>query len=211
MNDIFNQYTEFIICYIDDVLIFSSSIKQHFKHLKIFKQVIIHSGLVISASKMKLFQTTVRFLGHNIHNGTIIPINRSIDFASKFPDKIKDKTQLQRFLGSLNYIRDFYPKLAQDTALLYARLKKNPIPWSHQHTLAVKRIKAQIKQLHCLHLPNPQWSTVETDASNFGYGGILKQYNPHRQQEELLRFTSGIWKGPSLNYPTIKKECMYMS
>ena len=45
------------------------------------------------ASKMKLFQTTVRFLGHNIHNGTIIPINRSMEFESKFPDEIKDKTQ----------------------------------------------------------------------------------------------------------------------
>ena len=105
---------------------------------------------------MKLFQTTVRFLGHNIYNGTVIPINRSIDFASKFPDKINDKTQLQRFLGSLNYIRDFYPRIVQDTAILYDRLKKNPLPWSSQHTQAVQKIKAQIKQLHCLNLPNPQ-------------------------------------------------------
>ena len=62
---------------------------------------------MISAPKMKLFQTTVRFLGHNIHNGTIIPINRSVEFTSKFIDEIKDKTQLQRFLGSLNNIRDY--------------------------------------------------------------------------------------------------------
>ena len=60
MNDIFNPYTEFAICYIDDVLIFSSSVDQHMKHLNIFKHVIIKNGLVVSASKMKLFQTTVR-------------------------------------------------------------------------------------------------------------------------------------------------------
>ena len=60
--------------------------------------------------------------------------------------------------------------------------KKNPDPWSLQHTQAVKKIKAQIKQLHCLNLPNPQWhKIVETDASNLGYGGILKQYNLPRQ------------------------------
>ena len=82
MNDIFNPYTEFAICYIDDVLIFSSSIDQHVKHLNIFKHVISRNGLVVSAPKMQLFQTTVRFLGHNIHNGTIIPINRSMEFAS---------------------------------------------------------------------------------------------------------------------------------
>lgn len=94
MNDIFTPYTEFAICYIDDALIFSSSIDQNIKHLNIFKHVIIRNGLIISTPKMKLFQITIRFLGHNIHNGTIIPIDRSIEFASKFPDEIKDKTQL---------------------------------------------------------------------------------------------------------------------
>ena len=39
---------------------------------------------------MKLFQTTVRFLGHNISKWRIIPIDRSIEFASKFPDELKD-------------------------------------------------------------------------------------------------------------------------
>jgi hypothetical protein len=36
------------------------------------------------------------------------PIDRAIQFADKFPDVILDKTQLQRFLGSLNYVADFY-------------------------------------------------------------------------------------------------------
>ena len=59
MNDIFNPFTEFTLSYIDDVLIFSSSIDQHVKHLNIFKNVIIRNGLVLSAPKMQLFQTTI--------------------------------------------------------------------------------------------------------------------------------------------------------
>ncbi|XP_058183933.1 uncharacterized protein LOC131301588 [Rhododendron vialii] len=149
------------------------NIDQHVKHLRIFKDVIKRNGLVVSAPKMKLFQTKVRFLGHNIHQGKIIPIDRSIEFASKFPDEIRDKNQLQRFLGSLNYIGDYYKELAQDSAPLYDRLKKNPPPWSEQHTRAVRKIKLKAKQLPCLAIANPDWKKiVETDASNLGYGGM---------------------------------------
>ena len=43
---------------------------------------------------MKIFQTKIRFLGFEIYQGTIAPIQRSIEFADKFLDKIKDKVQL---------------------------------------------------------------------------------------------------------------------
>ena len=102
MNDIFNPYSKFVIVYIDDVLIFSHNIDQHFKHLQTFIHIIKQNSLAVSKIKINLFQTKIRFLGHNIHQGTIIPIDRSIEFADKFPNHILDKTQLQRFLGCLN-------------------------------------------------------------------------------------------------------------
>ena len=87
MNDIFNNYTKFSIVYIDDVLIFSNSIEEHFQHLRIFQKIVRDNGLVISASKIKLFQTNIRFLGFDIYQKQIKPIHRTIEFASKFPDK----------------------------------------------------------------------------------------------------------------------------
>ena len=60
---------------------------------------------------MKLFQTKVRFLGFEIFQGTIIPISRSIEFANKFPNKIKGKVQIQRFLGCVNYVSNFISNL----------------------------------------------------------------------------------------------------
>ena len=91
MNDILNPYSYFLIVYMDDVLVLSKSIKQHYKHLRTFFNVIKTNGLVVSQRKMKLFQTKVRFLGHDIYLGTITPISRSIEFANKFSDEIKDK------------------------------------------------------------------------------------------------------------------------
>jgi hypothetical protein len=125
MNDILTPYNSFSIIYIDDVLIFSPSLDQHFKYLNIFLHLVKKNGLVVSAQKLVLFQTVIWFLGHNLHKGLYKPIQRSIEFADKFPNEIRDKTQLQRFLGCLNYVADFIPNLKFICKPLYDRLKKN--------------------------------------------------------------------------------------
>jgi hypothetical protein len=41
-------------------------------------------------------------------------------------------------------------------------------------------------------------------ASDYGYGGILKQRKDSKEQ--LVRFTSGTWNDAQKNYSTIKKR-----
>ena len=209
MNDIFNPYSQFSIVYIDDVLIFSESIEQHWKHLNKFLQVVKRNGLVVSAKKIKLFQTNIRFLGFNICQSQISPIDRVIQFADKFPDQILDKSQLQRFLGSLNYISDFYQNLRKQCKPLFDRLQSNPPPWSSTHTEVVKQIKSHVKTLPCLGIPSvDSFKIVETDASDIGYGGILKQKVSPSSPEQIVRFHSGTWTQSQHNYSTIKKEIL---
>ena len=107
INDIFNSFSQFIIVYIDDVLVYYRSLDEHGKHLYSFLDTIKRNGLVVYAKKIKLFQTKVCFLGYDISEGQICPIDKAIQFADKFANVIIDKTQLQRFLGSLNYIVNF--------------------------------------------------------------------------------------------------------
>ena len=78
MNTIFTPFTNFSIFYIDDVLIFSKTIDDHWKHLDIFFKVIKHNGFVVSATKINLFKDKIRFLCHNIYRGTLSPIDRAI-------------------------------------------------------------------------------------------------------------------------------------
>ena len=49
---------------------------------------------------------------------------------------------------------------------------------------------------------------VETDASDIGYGGILKQKFKDDTKEILSRFTSGKWNPAQLKYSTIQKEVL---
>ena len=93
MNDIFNPFSHFSIVYIDDILIFTKSISEHWKHLTAFFYTIKSHGLDVSAPKIKFYQTKVCLIGYDIHQNTLLPISRSIEFASKFPDEILDNTQ----------------------------------------------------------------------------------------------------------------------
>ena len=155
--------------------------------------------LVISASKIKLFQTNIRFLGFDIYQGKIKLIKRAIEFASKFPNEIKDKNKLQRFLGSLNYVADFYPNLRILIKPLFQRLKKNSNPWADEHTQIVKQVKSQVEELPCLGILHPEvFPIIETNASNIGYGGILKQ--EFENKISIVKFHFGIWSGPQEKY-----------
>lgn len=79
MNDIFNHYIHLIITYIDDVLIYSNSIEQHF-NLAQFHKIAKINGIILSKMKMNLVQTKIIHLGHGVETRYIPPIQRFIEF-----------------------------------------------------------------------------------------------------------------------------------
>ncbi|RDY03800.1 hypothetical protein CR513_12571, partial [Mucuna pruriens] len=126
--------------YLDDVLIFAKNINEHIEHLEKFIDIIKENGLVVSEKKIKIFRTKIRFLGFEIYQGTIKSIQRSIEFAEKFSNEIKDKKQLQR-------------------------LRKNPPEWDEEMIKAVIRIKTLVKKFPCLGIPDLKANLiVETNA-----------------------------------------------
>ena len=114
---------------------------------------------------------------------------------------------MQRFLRSLNYVLDYNPNSSRLAKPLYVWLKTNPVPWSDLHTNLVKQFKKQVQTIHLLHLANPLApKIVKTDASDLGYGGILKQVQDNKEQ--ILQYTSAHWNDCQKNYSTIKKEIL---
>jgi hypothetical protein len=209
MDNTLKPYFDWLIVYIDDILVFSSSVEQHFKHLRKFMQVVKEAGLVFSKKKLELFKTEVKYLGHIIRNGELTLQTHAVEFVDKFPDKITDKVQLQRFLGSLNYISHFYKGCAQDRKLLNDRLKKDPTPWTEAHSQAVRNIKSKEKTLPLLYISNDDLpKIVETYASNLGWGAILKQVRKQegKKREEIVQFASGLWQASEKNYFALDKE-----
>ena len=85
--------------------------------------------------------------------------------------------------------------------------KTTDIPWSAIHTDIVRQIKQKVKSSPCLGIPHPSAFMIkETNASDTGYGGILKQRT--HDKEQLVHYHSGIWLGPQKNYSSIRREIL---
>ena len=92
---------------------------------------------------------------------------------------------------------------------LFDHLMSNPPSWSNVHTSLVQQIKSHVKTLPCLGIPTiSAFKIVETNASDIGYGGILKERVSSESPKQIVCFYSSIWNNAQLNYSTTKKEIL---
>ena len=112
-------------------------------------------------------------------------------------------------MSSLNYVAEFYQSLRKQCKPLFDRLQTNPPPWTSVHTSIVQDIKKYVKTLPCLGIPTINYfKIIEADASDIGYGGILKQKINLDSPKQIVRFYSSVWNKAQSNYSTIKKKSL---
>jgi hypothetical protein len=67
MNDIFRKWLDdFVVVYIDDILIYNSSLEEHAEHLRKVFQRLRENKLYVKLEKCEFGVTEVDFLGHKI-------------------------------------------------------------------------------------------------------------------------------------------------
>jgi hypothetical protein len=131
----------------------------------------------LSKSKLCWIQTRIEYLGLILSQGRIELQDHVLKKLTEFPDQILDIKQLQRFLGCLNYIRQFYEQQAKDVKILQQRLSKK-YPWNEKMTQAVQIIKQKVLHLPSLCLPDMSMKLIlETDASLDTWAAVLLQKN----------------------------------
>ena len=65
MNFVLQGCEEFATAYLDDILIFSSSVKDHLEHIQIVFDKIREHGLKLKMKKCTFFETDTEYLGFN--------------------------------------------------------------------------------------------------------------------------------------------------
>ena len=170
----------FAYTYIDDVLIASSTPKEHLHHLRLVLERLCEHGIVINVAKSQFGVPSLEFLGHHVDSAGIRPLESKIEAIRNFPQPTTQK-KLRQFLGLINFYHRFIPNCASIVQPLNSLLShKNAgksLIWDDTTNTAFQTIKDTLANATLLVHPEPNAPTcIMTDASDVAVGAVLQQY-----------------------------------
>ncbi|CAM4570062.1 unnamed protein product [Lepidochelys kempii] len=156
---------------------------EHLEHLqKVFKRI-REAGLTVKPEKCQIGLNKVTYLGHQVGQGTINPVQAKVDAIQKWSVP-KSKKQVKSFLGLAGYYRRFVPQHSQIAAPLTDLTKKkqpNAVQWTEECQKAFNQLKATLMSDPVLRAPDfDKPFLVTTDVSKRGVGAVLMQEGLNR-------------------------------
>ena len=224
-----DQNYETLLIYLDDILVFSSTVEQHMSRLQVVFERLRKHGLKLKPKKCHFFKPEVKYLGHIVSSaGVATDPDKTREIQNwKIPETEKE---LRSFLGLASYYRRFVSKFATIAAPLHDLLggtnskdrkkklppqdKPNPFKekWNESCSKAFNVLKEKLVTSPILGYPDFSLPfIVETDASHSGLGAVISQKQP--QGQVVIAYASRALR-PSernmTNYSTMKLELLAM-
>lgn len=174
----------FVVVFVDDICNASTTMDEHYGHVRAVFERLREYGLVINVEKSCFAQATIHFLGYSVSKDGILPLPDRVKAVTDFPLPTIVK-ELRRFLALVNGYKRFIPH-ATDIQCALRKLipgnKRNDtrkLCWSEDQLQAFNRCKKSLADAALLHYPDSTKPlSLLIDASNSEAGAVLQQlYN----------------------------------
>ena len=107
MNKIFQPYLDqFVVVFIDDILVYSKDAQEHEQHLRIVLQILREKQLFAKLRKCDFWLKEVPFLGHIVYAEGIRVDSTKIEVVVSWKPP-RNVTEVRSFLGLAGYYRRF--------------------------------------------------------------------------------------------------------
>lgn len=179
INDIlFDFLNEFCQAYLDDILIYSKTKKEHQTHVKQVLERLREAGLQVDIHECEFDVEETVFLGVIISGEGLRMDPKKIECILnwKTPTNLKE---VQGFVGFANFYRRFIHEFSKIVRALVNLTKKDtPFVWNDACEKALKRLKERVTSAPVLrHYDPSRQAILETDSSDYVLGGVLSQYD----------------------------------
>ena len=222
MQTIFREdLLQILLVYLDDIIVYSSSIADHLKRLERVFQKLKEHGLKVEAEKCQFFQRRVKYLGHVVSAEGVGTDPAKTEAVASWPTP-KTLKDLRSFLGFASYYRRFVPGFAQTAAPLHqltaeisekGKKKRSTIPsdrWKGECEKAFDALRTALTTAPVLAYPDyTKPFVVETDASDKGLGAVLSQKQDGKLR--VIAYASRGLRGAERNmqnYSSMKLELL---
>ena len=198
---------EKMLIYLDDLIVFGKDFEETLSRLELVLSRLGQAGLKLKPKKCHWFQKSVKFLGHICSKEGIACDPEKVIAIKNWhePNTIKE---VRSFLGIVNYYRKFIPNCSAImrplTRLLHKKVKFH---WSPDCTEAFNQLKEALMTSPILAYPTREDPfIVDTDASDFGIGGVLSQVQDG--EERVICYSSHGLNPAQQRYCTTKRELL---
>ena len=120
INDVFRPFIDdFVIVYLDDILVFSKTWEEHIVHVKKVLDVLRKEKLYVKMSKCEFAKTSLVYLGHILGGGHLRVDPAKVAVIVNWP-RPNTVTEIRSFLGAVQYWRKFISGFSSIAAPLHA-------------------------------------------------------------------------------------------
>ena len=214
--DMIMDNLDHVITYIDDVLVHSPTVDDHFTHLDEALARLGANNLKVNLPKCEILKTSVSYLGFTISSSGISPGHRKTVQIQDTPAPTSVR-QLQSFIGVCNFFRQFIPNFAMKAGPLYDLIRQDsqynggPMPELAQESF--KTIRDEIAALPQLGYPKGTGrlhlfvdAALGDDNTAGGLGAALFQEQGPRNRYVPLGFASRRLQKSEARYPIYALE-----
>ncbi|GJP50152.1 hypothetical protein CLOM_g9289 [Closterium sp. NIES-68] len=208
MNEVFRLLLDkCVIVYLDYILVYSNSREQHLKDLEAVFTLCDQHRFITKGSNFAFLKEELDFLNHFISTEGVKIDPKKIDTICNWepPTNVKE---LQSFMGFVNYMRHFIPKMAESTTPLTELLQKGVLyEWGERQQAAFDQLKTFLITPPVLRIADPDRPyELVTDASDIAVGAVLLQ--DFGKGLQPIAYDSRKLQGAVRNYPIHDKEML---
>lgn len=196
---------DFAMAYLDDVIIFSKTEEEHYKHIEVVLDLIRQAGLKLKMKKCQFFQDKISYLGHVVTKDGVLPDKDKVSaiMGMKQPTNVKE---VRGFIGVTNFYRKFIPNYSQIASpLLDLTHKFAHFNWSRECEEAFQKLKHALCHPPLLAYPDMKRPfIVSCDASDKAIGAVLSQ--DFGEGERPIQYMSQRLSKSQRNWPVVQRE-----